>query len=351
MKRNYGIDLLRMVAMLLIIILHIVGIGGICSGAELLSPQFLLAQFLRIASVCAVNCYALISGFVGWRRSPKLSGLLNLWVKVICFCVGIVVLGQLAAPDLVSLADLKKALTPAFSGVYWYFSAYVVLFFLTPVLNHAVRHISGREACMVMGGMAVLVFTLPVTKLTSVFPLGGGYGAMWLVLLYLAGGFMGRFELHMRYGAKGWTLIYLLAVLGNYLPRMLLLVLKPEFWTPENQNLMVQYTSPTIVLAAAALVGLFARLELGQPVIRVVKTCSPHAFGIYLLHTHPLIFQNIIVGKFASLGTASVPKLLIVLLAAAAIIYAAGTAADWLLSKALNLLRLPKPLKKLDKIL
>ena len=75
MKRNYGIDLLRMVAMVFVVVLHIVGIGGIITGSELLSPQFLTAQLLRIAMLCAVNCYALISGFVGWNRRPGLSGL------------------------------------------------------------------------------------------------------------------------------------------------------------------------------------------------------------------------------------------------------------------------------------
>ena len=71
MKRNYGIDLLRMVAMVFVILLHLTGVGGICANAPLFSPQFFLSQFLRIATFCAVNCYALISGFVGWHRSRK----------------------------------------------------------------------------------------------------------------------------------------------------------------------------------------------------------------------------------------------------------------------------------------
>ena len=40
MKRNYGIDLLRMVAMVFVILLHLTGVGGICANATLFSPQF-----------------------------------------------------------------------------------------------------------------------------------------------------------------------------------------------------------------------------------------------------------------------------------------------------------------------
>ena len=52
MKRNYGIDLLRVTAMGFVAALHIIGIGGIITGSELLSVEFLTAQFLRIAMLC-----------------------------------------------------------------------------------------------------------------------------------------------------------------------------------------------------------------------------------------------------------------------------------------------------------
>ena len=119
MKRNYGIDLLRMVAMVFVILLHLTGVGGICANAALFSPQFFLAQFIRMATFCAVTCYALISGFVGWNRTPKLSSLLRLWVKVMAFCVLITVLAQLRAPETVGLGDLWKAFTPVKEAKYW----------------------------------------------------------------------------------------------------------------------------------------------------------------------------------------------------------------------------------------
>lgn len=351
MKRNYGVDLLRIVSMLFVVILHITGIGGVCAGSELLSANFLAAQFLRIATTCSVNCYALISGYVGWNRSPKPSGLLNLWLKVICFCVGITVITRLLAPELVGLADLKKALMPASSGVYWYFSAYVVMFFFSPVLNYGIRHISRREAVLVLAGIAALVFCIPITSIGNVFALGGGYSAPWLMILYLAGGLMGRFELAKKLSQSQWAGLYLLAVLASYVPRMLLLVLKREFWAPENQNLMVQFLSPTIILAAAALLGCFSQLELREPAVRVVSKLSPHAFGVYLLHTHPIIFQRAIVSRFTDLGAADLPKLLGTVLLATVVIYAAGTAADWALTKLLKLLKIDKLLKKADGIL
>ncbi len=348
MKRNFGIDLLRIVAMMFVIVLHLVGVGGICAQAPLLGGNFLVTQFLRTATFCAVNVYALISGFVGWNRGAKLSGLLILWLKVICFCVGITLFTKLRAPDTVGWADLKRAFTPVLDGKYWYFSSYVGMFFFTPVLNHAARSISGREAMLTMGGITMLVLSLPYSKLTNNFLLANGYSVLWLVILYLGGALLGRFRIPEKAKTWHWAVLYLLAVLANHVPRMVLLWLKPEYWTPSNQNLMVQYTSPTIILSAVALMCLFARLELKKPMVRAVSKLSPHAFGVYLFHTHTLVFLTAVRGRFAYLGTAPLYELLGTLLSATAVIYILGTVLDWALTRLMQLVRVDRLLKKLD---
>lgn len=348
MKRNYGIDLLRIVAMVFVIVLHLTGVGGICSAAALGTPQFYISQFFRIATFCAVNCYALISGFVGWNRTPKLSGLLSLWLKVIAFCVAITVFTQLRDPAAVGLADLWKAFTPVKEAKYWYFNAYVGLFFFAPLLNHGIRSIPGREAVFSMAGIFLVVLALPYSELRDTFLLGNGYSALWLMILYLLGGLMSRFEIPAKLPAIGWAGLYLLAVAMSYLPRMWMLMMKPELWTPTNQNLSMQYTGPSVVLAAVALVGLFARLKLPQWGIRLTKALSPHAFGVYLLHTHTLIFLTAIRGRFGSLGTGPTLKMLAVLFGATAVIFCLGIVADWVISRIIKLLRVDRLLKKLD---
>ena len=350
MKRNYGIDLLRIVAMIFVIVLHLTGVGGICAEAALGTPQFYISQFLRIATFCAVNCYALISGFVGWNRTPKLSGLLSLWLKVIAFCVVITVFTQLRDPEAVKLSDLWKAFTPVKEAKYWYFNAYVGMFFFTPLLARGIRNIPGREAILSVLGLILLVLLLPYSKLKETFLLANGYSAIWLVILYLLGGLMSRFEIPAKLPALGWAGLYLLAVGMSYLPRMGMLVMQPELWTPSNQNLSMQYTGFSVILAAVALVGLFARLKLPQWSIRITKALAPHAFGVYLFHTHTLIFLTAIRGRFASLGTAPTLKMLAVLFGVTAVIFFAGIVADWIITQGIRLLRIDKLLKKLDSL-
>ena len=84
-ERNYGIDLLRMVSMILVAVLHVLGQGGVISEAGKHTPfnAYKVAWFLEIAAFCAVNCYAAISGYVGIKSKFKYSNIIYLWLQVI----------------------------------------------------------------------------------------------------------------------------------------------------------------------------------------------------------------------------------------------------------------------------
>ena len=73
-RRNYGIDLLRMLAMWMVIILHILNKGGVLSAAAPLSAGYEAAKLLEAGAYCAVNCYGLISGYVGVQHRFRYSG-------------------------------------------------------------------------------------------------------------------------------------------------------------------------------------------------------------------------------------------------------------------------------------
>ena len=86
--RNYGLDLLRMVAMLMVVVLHILGKGGVLSACEPLSGQYELLWLLEIAAYCACNCYALISGYVIVDSKFRYSSIIALWLRIAFYTVG-----------------------------------------------------------------------------------------------------------------------------------------------------------------------------------------------------------------------------------------------------------------------
>ena len=63
-EKNYGIDALRVLAMFMVTILHILTQGGILNASGRFTSQYEAGWLLQTMAFCAVNVYALISGYV-----------------------------------------------------------------------------------------------------------------------------------------------------------------------------------------------------------------------------------------------------------------------------------------------
>ena len=73
-------------------------------------------------------------------------------------------------------------------------TAYAGLFILIPILNRAIVNLSGRELLKICLAIFVVFSLIPTLLNETVFGLGGGYSAIWLLLLYICGGFWGKYH-------------------------------------------------------------------------------------------------------------------------------------------------------------
>ena len=134
-KREYNVDLFRIIASILVIFLHVLGQGGILAHS---SGDFIkngAAWLLEIAAYCAVNCFALISGYVMCTRSVKVKSIIALWFQVIFYSLTISSLFFIFLPESRTIKNLVIALFPIIGRQWWYVSAYFAMFFFIPFLN------------------------------------------------------------------------------------------------------------------------------------------------------------------------------------------------------------------------
>jgi surface polysaccharide O-acyltransferase-like enzyme len=133
-SRNYGIDLLRLVLMFMVCVLHTLGQGGILDVHQ--GTQNNVFWFLEIAAYCAVDGFALISGYTAADKPRRYEKLAEMWFQVFfySFVITVVLTVTNLNPDWLPKDIIKSAL-PVTAEIYWYFSAYFALFFVTPVLN------------------------------------------------------------------------------------------------------------------------------------------------------------------------------------------------------------------------
>ena len=249
--------------------------------------------------------------------------------------------------DLYNRTGLNACL-PVTPGQYWYLTAYVGLFMLIPLLNLAIEKMPQRELTVILGGILLLFCILPISPLTDAFYLHDGYSALWLAVMYLLGGYLGKYDVLSRFDRRVWGLLFLGAVVFAWAPRMLVLWWRPHYWHDAYGNILIEYTSPTIVLAAVSLLAIFSRLRLSEDTGKTVSRLSGHAFGIYLLHAHPLVFRFLLEDRYAHLGTASIPAILGTILGISLAICWMGLWLDYCLTGVMRLLRIDRLLKKLD---
>ena len=144
-KRNPGIDLMRIISMLYVIVLHILGQGGVLNSLLPESTSYKVAWFLEIWAFCAVDIFGLISGYVGFRqedRPVKYSGYIQLWLEVVFYGLVISFIYRLWHPELVTNTDFIQMCFPVTNQSYWYFTAYTGLVLVMPLLNSALRKTS-----------------------------------------------------------------------------------------------------------------------------------------------------------------------------------------------------------------
>ena len=248
-------------------------------------------------------------------------------------------------------AEVLKVIFPIMRGDFWYFTAYSGLFFLLPLLNRAVLSLNRRQAVALCLTIAVAFSLLPTLLKVDPFDLRSGYSALWLMLLYVLGACIRRFDFG-RSIRTGWlALIYG----GSVLLALGTLIVLIKKWIPFlsarfGAAVLVDYTAPTILLCGVTLLLIFSRWQIrGKWAVGIVKFLSPLAFGIYVLHLQPCVSEPLFGGKrFAVLGSWPLPLMVLGVLGSALAIFVACGAVEKLRQLLFDGLRLRKGIQKLE---
>lgn len=333
-ERNYGIDLLRMAAMFMVTILHVLGQGGVIARAYRGTAQFTIAWFLELAAFGAVNLYALISGYVGVSSKPRATNLIVLWLQVFFYSFGIAVLFKCFQPELFSGRLYEYAL-PVITKKYWYFTAYVCLFLFTPLLNVGVNALSKQTLRRIVVAM-FLVFSVAASVAREMdydsFILVAGYSGLWLMILYVMGGYIRKYGMWEKVPQPALLAIYLGCTLLSYLCKHYL----PGAKFPPS------YISPLILLGSVALLLFFSRLKCGNIAKKLIALFAPAAFGVYIIHVHPLIWEHFMKDRFAFIAAMHPFVMWLAILLCASAVYLVCSLVDLLRIQLFKLLRIKK---------
>ncbi len=331
-EKNYGIELLRILSIVFVLILHILGRGGVYpyagTSANLAEHpwNYKVAWILESAAYGAVNFFALISGFVGLRSHFHIKKWLRLWVLVVFWGVMVYVLFDNCTFIFQGFNDLLVKIIPvvkpeveAYGATaqsyrdviltigtkqYWYFNMYTLLFILMPILNAGISKLNKKQMTLITFVIFLFASVYKTIMDKDLFVLSGGYSAIWLIFMYLVGATV---KMYHEDGAKPNKLL----CLGGYIACVgatagfrfwfdHLYELHPEQEVfHEKNDLLISYTGPFVVIGCVLLLLIFMQLKLKTKVgKKITLILSSASFGIYVFHVHNAIWDNYLYNRF-----------------------------------------------------
>ena len=343
-ERTYGIDLLRMVSMFMVLVLHILGHGGVLSALQIGTPEYSVVWFLEILAYCAVNCYALISGYVGINAKYKYSNIVLLWLQTIFNTLLITLIFSFFAKDLVTQNIFWSTAFPVSTATYWYLTAYTCMFFFIPLFNHVVNSLSKKQLTAIVFSI-ILIFSVISTflksdfapvKVKDIFITSNGYSPLWLSLLYILGGYISKYRGEFKIKPILCFALYLLLCLLTLLEKLAV-----------KNSVLVNYTSPTVLFCAIFLLIGFSQLKCKRTK-RIIGFFAPLSFSVYIIHHHPIILNNYIVKKFSTCASYTIPLAVITIIGSAICIYLVCSAIDIIRHYLFKALRIKQRLISLE---
>lgn len=336
--------------MFMVVLLHVLGQGGILGASIPFTGQYYINYFLEIAAYCAVNCYVLISGYVGIYSRYRYSNLVLLWIKVIFYTIIITAVFQCFLPETVSLEHWLNALFPVMFKQYWFFTAYFALFLFMPILNNALHKLSKKQMKIILLIFICFFSVLnTVIYFTDAFDLNYGYSAWWMTVLYLVGGYIRKYQVFRNIKRKHLIIGYMLMIIMTMGVKLLI-----EIGTSNalghliNGNILLKYTSPTILFSSIFLLGLFSNIKIKQKYTKFVRKFTPLVFSVYLIHAHPLIWSSLLKNRFVQYATLSPCISTIYLLLTSLIIYLICLSIDCIREVFFQKLKIKKRLDNLE---
>lgn len=291
-KRKLNFELLRIVAMCMIIGLHYLDKGGICSPfLESQGTKGLLPWFFEACFMPAVNVYVLISGYFLVGKEIKLKRIFQLWGQILFYSIFLFLLaGGLGLINLkeMNIYEASYYIFPVLSEHYWFATDYILLYFLLFFCNPM---LFGMEKKKMQKLLLLLVAILCISK--TVFPVAlaidkNGYDVLWFFCLYLTGAY------YRRFGFAVWnTKIKGLLLYGASVGLMFAsaFVLKEIFLRTGHFKDIVTYAySYNHLLCYTAAIGLlvcFSSIKIPENKVgKIIGLFGGATFGVYLLHEH-----------------------------------------------------------------
>ena len=285
-ERQIGIDLLRIILAVMVVLLHINagGTGKVLQYANQ-TPWKYLVGLMTVLCYPAVNCYVMITGYFSWKNQLEnrkiLKKLVALWMSLVFFSVfGYLAVCIIKQQEFEFLSFLKR-LFPLIRGEWWFMSVYFALILIIPYINKIIQHISMNQFHMLLIISSIITMVVPmINQWEDHLGVNYGYTLIWFFVLYISGAYISKYEWNNRFSGKGKLFF------SGYILLSVIIFILPYLLRKFGIDLYLNpYNSVFTYCQAVLLFVLFCTVkQSNHPRLHRITYITPYVMASYLFH-------------------------------------------------------------------
>lgn len=287
--RNYDVDALKAIAIIMVITLHYLDKGGVLTAEE--ESVNMLANILESLSIIATNVFFLVSGYLLLDSKFKIKRFVELLFCTFFYSLVIGTIVITFVTEQRNLINIIKIIFPIGYRNNWFINNYIAIYLLTPFLNAFLRQ------CKIINIKKILIVLTILFSIWGCIPSfhpfnnEGGYGLLWSVTLYITGAYFKLTE-KSRLKSRSYFKIYFLISICMGLYGYIMQILVENWGFPTLFNtIFYTYNNPVVYVSSVAffysfLVNGTIYRKLLKKFLPIISTIT---LDIYLIHDNFLI--------------------------------------------------------------
>ena len=286
LARNSNIELLRIIAMFLIVLSHYCIYTNAISNENTLWINSVLVFSLSFGKL-GVAIFVIISGYFLSTSSFKIERIINVVLQTLFYSILIFVLFCIFDKSFFSIFEAIKSFFPIITQRYWFITAYIILALLHPYINIILQSVSRIQfVWLIIVALFFFSFAPTFLKFDS-YSMGGYLG--YFVLYYCIGAYFRLYPKNLLSDNKKVCLIIcIFSFLSLVISVILIMLLAQKIgFFKGKQGVFYTSNSTVIIFAAASLFVIFTNFK--PKYIKFINVLGGSTLGVYLIHENPFM--------------------------------------------------------------
>lgn len=288
--RLYGLDILKIICMVLITFIHI-SYTGISKNENLLLANKIMLVFMDTLTIFAVNCFVMITGYFQCERKVNYKRVVKLWFNVIL--VSLILLVIMAVIDIskVSIMSIIKSIFPVSTMHYWFLTAYLVLCLSAPILNVLIKNISQKAhfyICLI-GFLLFSIYYVTNPLVNQADYIASTRGIIWFYYLYMVSAYIKKYNFQIKK-----TTLFLISAFSLAVAYYLKFI---GFVSLNQARFLLDYSVLPFILTICIFL-IFKSIKINnKSICKLISVLSSCAFYVYIIQEHDAVrgwFWNIV---------------------------------------------------------